>query len=63
MFLLNSNGTGIKITDGGPDGTVLDYVIVGILDFHFFAGNKDDPGEVAVRRGGGFARWSFVLVF
>ena len=48
VFLLNSNGMDIKITNSGPGGTTLEYnVIGGILDFYFFAGSEEDPGEVA----------------
>jgi len=48
VFLLNSNGMDIKITNSGPDGTALEYnVIGGMLDFYFLAGSEEDPGEVA----------------
>ena len=48
VFLLNSNGMDIKITNSGPGGTALEYnVIGGILDFYFLAGSEEDPSEVA----------------
>ena len=48
MFLLNLNGLDTKLTNCGPGGTALEYnVIGGILDFYFFAGSEEDPGEVA----------------
>ena len=48
VFLLNSNGMDIKITNSGPGGTALEHnVIGGILDFSFLAGSEGDPGEVA----------------
>ena len=47
VFLLNSNGMDIKITNSGPGGTAFEYNIIGgILDF-FFAGSKEDLGEMA----------------
>ncbi|KAG6902075.1 hypothetical protein C0995_004774 [Termitomyces sp. Mi166 len=46
VFLLNSNGMDIKLTNAG--GTALEYnVIGGVLDFYFLAGNTTDPTEVA----------------
>ena len=48
VFLLNSNGMDIKITDSGPGSTALEYNFIGvILAFSFFAGGEEDPGEVA----------------
>jgi alpha-glucosidase len=43
VFLLNSNGMDIKLTDGA-----LEYnVIGGVLDFYFLAGSTSDPIAVA----------------
>ncbi|KAJ7611672.1 alpha-glucosidase [Roridomyces roridus] len=43
VFLLNSNGMDIKLTEGA-----LEYnVIGGILDFYFLAGSETDPTEAA----------------
>ncbi|KAF8162646.1 alpha-glucosidase [Crassisporium funariophilum] len=48
VFLLNSNGMDIKLTNGDPGGPALEYnVIGGILDFYFLAGSETDPTEVA----------------
>ncbi|GLB35686.1 putative glycosyl hydrolase 31 family protein [Lyophyllum shimeji] len=46
VFLLNSDGMDIKITNSG--GTSLEYnVIGGVLDFYFLAGSTTDPTAVA----------------
>ncbi|KAG6899905.1 hypothetical protein C0993_005484 [Termitomyces sp. T159_Od127] len=46
VFLLNSNGMDIKLTNTG--GAALEYnVIGGVLDFYFLAGSTTDPSEVA----------------
>ena len=48
VFLLNSNGMDIKITDSGPGGTALEYNVIGmILAFSFFARSEEDPSEMA----------------
>ncbi|KAF8888302.1 glycoside hydrolase family 31 protein [Infundibulicybe gibba] len=47
VFLLNSNGMDIKLTEAAT-GTSLEYnVIGGVLDFYFLAGSTTDPTEVA----------------
>ncbi|RDB19429.1 putative alpha/beta-glucosidase agdC [Hypsizygus marmoreus] len=46
VFLLNSNGMDIKLTNAG--GTALEYnVIGGVLDFYFLAGSTTDPTVLA----------------
>ena len=49
VFLLDSNGKDIKITNSGPGGTALEDNVIGvILAFSFFAGSEEDPGEMAI---------------
>ena len=48
MFLLNSHGMDIKVTNSGRGGTALGYNVIGVvLDFYFFAASEESPGEVA----------------
>ncbi|KAH9483447.1 putative alpha/beta-glucosidase agdC [Psilocybe cubensis] len=50
VFLLNSNGMDIKLTNNGSasGGPSLEYnVIGGVLDFYFLAGSESDPTAVA----------------
>ncbi|KAF8957752.1 glycoside hydrolase family 31 protein [Flammula alnicola] len=48
VFLLNSDGMDIKLTNSDPGGPALEYnVIGGVLDFYFLAGSESDPTEVA----------------
>ena len=47
VFRLHSNGMDIKIMNSGPGSTALEYDVIGrILDFYFFAGSEEDPGEM-----------------
>ncbi|KAG6818327.1 hypothetical protein H0H93_005954, partial [Arthromyces matolae] len=47
VFLLNSNGMDIKLTNSGGKTTLEYNVIGGVLDFYFLAGSTTDPTEVS----------------
>ncbi|KAF4614964.1 hypothetical protein D9613_003515 [Agrocybe pediades] len=47
VFLLNSNGMDIKLTEDGKNAGLEYNAIGGVLDFYFLAGSQTDPTQLA----------------